>query len=153
MENLECMRPDRWIFRNKCYTGSYWILVDLCNRNTNNDSYSDQISSRTLRIDLKDSCSLSSFEKSLPQKSTWMNLFGCFSTGLQSQHLPAAALERPQAEASTRFQVRFSDCWPQNVQMSVETWPVLRQREERQLPWRHPGEHPPVYIPEWRRSD
>lgn len=52
---------------------------------------------------------------------TRFDRFCGYSTGLQSEHLFAAALERPQTEASTRLQVRFSDCGPENVQMSVET--------------------------------
>lgn len=42
-------------------------------------------------------------------------------TGLQSQHLPAATLERPQTEAAAGLQVRFAHRRPQDVQMSLET--------------------------------
>lgn len=70
----------------------------------------------------------------------------CFS-GLQSQHLPAAALERPQADAAAGLQGRVPHRRPQDVQVSVEARPVLRQREERQLSRRDPGEHSPLHFP------
>lgn len=74
-----------------------------------------------------------------------------YPTGLQSQHLPAAALERPAAEAAAGLQVRLAHRRSQDVQVSVEARLVLRQREERQLPRRHPGEHTPLHFPQWRR--
>lgn len=52
-------------------------------------------------------------------------------TGLQSEYFPAAALEWPKAEATSGLQVGFAHRWSQDVQMSLETRPVLRQREER----------------------
>lgn len=60
-------------------------------------------------------------------------------------------MERPQAEAADGLQVRFSHRRSEDVQVSVETRPVLRQREERQLSRRHAGEHSPLHFPQWRR--
>lgn len=72
--------------------------------------------------------------------------------GLPREHFPAAALERPEVAPADRLQVRRSDGGPQNVPVPVEAWSVLRQREERQLPRRHTGEHPAVHLPQRGRA-
>lgn len=68
-------------------------------------------------------------------------------TGLQSEHLPAAALEWSQAQVTAGLQVRFAHRWSQDVQMSLEARPVLRQWEECKLSWCDPREHPPLHLP------
>lgn len=60
-------------------------------------------------------------------------------------------MERPPAEAAAGLQVRVAHRGPGDVQVSLETGPVLRQREERQLSRHHPGEHSPLHFPERRR--
>lgn len=47
-------------------------------------------------------------------------------TGLQSEHFSAPALERPEAEAASGLQVGLAHRRSQDVQVSLETRPVLR---------------------------
>lgn len=69
----------------------------------------------------------------------------CLPAGLQSEHLPEAAVERP-PPGLQRVSRRLAGSGPVHVGLHLETGSVLRQRKGRQLPRGHHGQQAAAHL-------